>query len=438
MFMAAPIEYPDFFRIRQRFSREQVVDVPAQVELELSRLRLAEQIKPGQSVAITAGSRGIANIALILQAIVQHMRQLGAEPFLVPAMGSHGGGTVEGQLALLHDYGITQEFCGCPIRASMETVVVCQAAEGFPVHFDRFAHEADHVFICNRVKPHTNFAGDIESGLMKMMLIGLGKHNGAKIYHRAIMNYSFGQIVRSVAREVLSRCGVVGGLAILENAYDQTAQLTAVEPADFETQEKQLLAQVKTWQPKLPFEEADLLILDQIGKNISGSGLDTNLVGRKYNDHEPRDFETPKIKRIFIRGLTPQSHGNATGIGISEFCLSRVVEQMDVEKTRINCLTGGHVTAAMIPIHYPTDREVLGIALPTIGLVEPPNTRVLWIPDTLHVAEVECSRQYYQQAQQRDDLELLTDLRPLSFDSLGMLPAQPDFAAAPSSETTTT
>jgi len=414
--------YPQLFRLRQQFEGPVVEDVAAEVEHQLAALSLSEKIQPGQSVAITAGSRGIANIHIIIRGIAQHLKALGAEPFIVPAMGSHGGGTAEGQQQIIESYGITEEFCGCPIRASMETVVVCDAAEGFPVHFDQQAFGADHVFVCGRVKPHTGFHGDIESGLMKMMLIGLGKHAGALIYHRAIMNYSFGQIVRSVAREVLSKCRIVGGLAIVENAYDETAKLAGVAPENFEEEEKGLLILAKQWMPRLPFDQADILSIDEIGKNISGSGMDTNVVGRKYLDHRAADDEYPKVKKIIVRGLTADTHGNATGIGLAEFCLSRVVEQMNVQVTRVNCLTGGHPTGAMIPLDYATDRETLDMALSTIGLIEPADSRFMWIRDTLDVAEVECSAAYLEEAQQRSDLEVLTPLRDMPFDADGNLP----------------
>ncbi len=420
--------YPEIFRVRQHLERPRVEDVARETEAQLARLELGAKVQPGQSVAITVGSRGIANIHLITRAIVQHFLRLGAKPFIVPAMGSHGGGTAEGQRKIVEGYGVTEEFVGCPIRSSMETVTVCQAEEGFPVHFDRFAFEADHVVVAGRVKPHTGFVGDIESGLMKMMLIGLGKHEGAKIYHRAIMNHSFGQIVRSVGREVLRRCRIVAGLAIVENGYDETAHLAALHPQEFEEREKELLLLAKKWMPKLPFPVAEILIIDEIGKNISGSGMDTNVVGRKYNDHAPAEHEFPKIKRIIVRGLTAATHGNATGLGMAEFCLSRAVEMMDPRITRINCLTGGHPTAAMIPLDYPTDREVLDHALPTIGLVEPPQARLLWIRNTLDVAEVECSRTFYAEAHRRDDLEILTEPRPLPLDTAGMLPAFVDLS----------
>ncbi|MFV1964970.1 MAG: lactate racemase domain-containing protein [Pirellulaceae bacterium] len=414
---------PRIFRVRQTFERPRVEDVAAEVDSQLAGLSLEKRIQPGESVAITAGSRGIANIHTIIKAIVDHLKQRGAEPFIVPAMGSHGGGTAEGQLAILHSYGITEAFCGCPIRSSMDTVVVCQAEEGFPVHFDRHASRADHVVVCGRIKPHTGFVGDIESGLMKMMLIGLGKHNGAKIYHRAIGDYSFGRIVRSVAHEVLSRCRIAAGLAIVENGYDETAAICAVAPEAFESREKELLLQAKRWMPRLPFRTADLLLIDEIGKNISGTGMDTNVVGRKYLLHVAREDEYPKIRYISVRDLTPETHGNAAGIGMAEFCLTRIVEKMDVHATRTNCLTGGHATAAAIPLHYPTDREILNAAFPLIGLTDPPHARLMWIRNTLDVAEVECSEAYWKEAQERSDLKVLTDLRPLPLDATGCLPS---------------
>jgi hypothetical protein len=417
-------QYPHIFRVRQSFQSPTlpVEEIPATVAAELSRLNLQERVQPGASVAITAGSRGIANIAVIIRAAVKHFQSLGARPFIVPAMGSHGGGTAEGQRELLEGYGITEEYCGCPIRASMETVVVCQAAEGFPVHFDKHAFGAEHVLVVGRVKPHTNFVGDIESGLMKMMLIGLGKHEGAKIYHRAIMNYSFGQIVRSVAREVLGKCRIVAGLGIVENAYDQTAKIQSVAPYEFEEREKELLVLAKEWMPRLPFKTADILLLDQIGKNISGSGMDTNVVGRKFIDHAPAEHEWPKIKRIIIRDLTEATHGNACGIGMAEFCRTRCIEKMDARITRINSLTGGHPTGAMLPLDYPTDRECLDVALPSIGLIEPPDAKLMWIHNTLEVAEVECSVAYLDEARQRRDLEIIQDPRPMPFDAAGNLP----------------
>jgi nickel-dependent lactate racemase len=414
--------YPKIFRVRQSFEGPRIEDVPGEVKAQLSRLKLSEKIRPGQSVAVTAGSRGIANIKDIIRATVEHLKSLDAKPFIIPAMGSHGGGTPDGQRHVIESYGITEQFCGCTIRSSMETVVICRTAEGIPVHFDKQAYEADHVLVCGRVKPHTNFVGEIESGLMKMMLIGLGKHEGAKIYHRAIQNFSFGQIVHSVAGHVLEKCHIVAGLGIVENAYDQTAKIAAVAPHEFAEREKELLKLAKQWMPRLPFPQVDILLIDEIGKNISGSGMDTNVVGRKFKEGAAAETEVPRVKRIVVRALTEETHGNATGIGNAEFCTTRLIKQMDVRATQINCLTGGSPNAAKVPIHFETDREVLDAALPTIGLTDPPDARLLWIRNTLDVAEVECSAAYLDEAKTRADLTVLTEPRELQFDRAGNLP----------------
>jgi hypothetical protein len=338
-------------------------------------------------------------------------------------MGSHGGATTEGQRAVVDSYGITEQFVGCPIRASMETVVVCQTAEGFPVHFDRHAFEADHVVVCNRIKPHTRFVGDIESGLMKMLLIGLGKCAGATVYHRAIQDYSFGQIIRSVAGEVLQRCHILAGLAIVENAFDQTARIEAVAPEQFESREKELLALAKQWMARLPFQHVDLLLIDEIGKDISGTGLDTNVVGRKFDDHKAVDGELPKVKIIALRSLTEATHGNAVGLGCAEFCKSQLLRETNLHVTRLNAITAGHLAAAMLPLDYETDREILNLALGTVGLVEPANSRLMWITNTLELTELECSAAYLDEARRRDDLEVLTPLRHLPLDTAGNLPS---------------
>ncbi len=414
-------EYPLMFRIRQKFEGPVLEDIPGEVEAELAGLSLGGRVKPGQTVAITAGSRGIANISQILKAVVTHCKQLGAEPFIVPAMGSHGGGTAEGQQKIIESYGITETSCGCPIRSCMDTVVVCEAAEGYPVYFDKQAYGADHVVVCNRVKPHTLFVGDIESGLMKMMLIGLGKHDGARVYHRAIKDYSFGRIVRSVAREVLSRCSILAGLAVVENSYGQTARIRALQPETLVEGEKALLQQSRQWMPRLPFEAADILLVDEIGKNVSGSGLDLNVVGRKHLWHSPAEHEVPRIRMIAVRDLTRLTHGSAVGIGTVEFCLRRALEKMDVRMTRVNALTGGFYMEAMTPLDYPTDREMLEVMLSQIGLTEPPDAKLLWIRNTMALAEVECSAIYLQEARGRDDLEILCDPRPLPFNADGNL-----------------
>jgi Lactate racemase N-terminal domain len=419
------------YDVRQHFECTTVTDIPAAVQSTLQSLNLERVIKPGDTVAIPAGSRGIANIAVILREIAACFVKLGAKPFVVPAMGSHGGGTPEGQTKVLRGFAVTEQSLGVPIRATMETVVVAKTRNGLPVHFDRYAAEADHVFVCNRVKPHTRFVGPIESGLHKMMLIGLGKHEGAKIYHRGILEMSFPEIIESVAARVLDVCGVVGGLAIVENALDQTALLEAVAPDKFASREAELLKMANAWLPRLPFDDVDLLIIDHIGKNISGVGMDSNVVGRKFTDHLATEQDVVRCRRILVRSLTPETAGNATGIGLAEFTTARCVAQIDPVVTRINCITGLHPEAAMIPITLPTDADAVESALQTIGMVEPEQARVVQISNTLHLSNVRVSETHLAEIQARDDLETVAGPFDFPVDESGSLSDVPLVCSRP-------
>lgn len=382
------VPLPRMVRVHQTFESVRIDDIRAATLRELERLDLGRKVKPGETVAITVGSRGIANIATITKGIVDHIKTLGGVPFVVPAMGSHGGATAEGQRDLIAGYGVTAEAMGCEVRSSMDTVVVDTTPQGIPVHFDRNASEADHVLVAGRVKPHTGFVGEIESGLHKMMLIGLGKHRGACIYHKAIKDFSFGEIIHAVAEVVLRKCRVLAGLAIIENASDETALIEAVAPTDFFERERALLKQARAWLPRLPVADVDLLIVDEIGKNISGTGMDTNVVGRKYNDHAATELDDARCRRIYIRSLTEATHGNACGLGLAEFTNRRTVEQVDHAYTKVNCITAGHPTAGMIPLVYETDQEAISDALQTIGLTAPENARVVHIQNTLQLHDV--------------------------------------------------
>ena len=414
--------YPQMFRIRQHFDTPRVDDIAGTVRDEIAKINPGSVIKPGQTVAITAGSRGVANIDTIIKTIVEEMKAIGAVPYIVPAMGSHGGGTAEGQTQVLAGYGITEGTMGCPIKSSMDVIQIGVSDFGMPIYFDKHASEADHVIVVNRVKPHTGFAGEIESGLMKMMLIGLGKHKGASVYHRAIIHHSFDKIVRLVGKVVREEMPITFGVATLENGYDETALIEAIPAAEFEEREKVLQAKSKAWCPSLPFDDVDLLIIDEMGKNISGSGMDTNVIGRKRNDRLAMGDETPRVLRIFVRDLTEATHGNATGIGMAEFATRRLVDKIDYHATYTNVITGQHVSAGAVPLHCDTDAEVLDIALESIGLIAPEDARVLWIPNTLDLGEVEASEAYLAQADIRDDLEILTGLRPLETEADGNLP----------------
>ena len=413
------MSYPKMIRVRQQFEAPEVDDIAAAVRAEVKGLNLDSTVTPGKSVAVTVGSRGIANIALIIKSVVEELKSLKLEPFIVPAMGSHGAGVAENQRKIVEGYGCTEEYTGAPIRASMETVQVGTTEDGIPVYFDKHAFEADHVVVVGRVKPHTTFVGEIESGLHKMMLIGLGKHKGAELYHRAIVQHSFDRIVRTVAHTVLEKCGVLFGLGIVENQYDRTALLRAVPPENFADGEKELLLLAKKWMPRLPFDHADLLIVDEMGKNISGSGMDSNVIGRKFLDHRAAEKEFPKITRIYIRDLTEETHGNASGLGTAEFTHKRLVDKLDLEMTYINCLTGGHPPSGAIPIYFDSDRKILDVALKSIGLIEPEDAKVIHIKNTLDVVELLVSEPYAPEVEKRDELSLVDGPSEIEFDGNG-------------------
>ncbi len=413
---------PRMLRVKQKFEAPTLEDIPAAVRAEVQSLALDSKVTAGESVAISVGSRGIANIALIIKSLVEELKALGLEPFLVPAMGSHGGGVAEAQQAIIEGYGVTEEYTGAPIKASMETVQVGETEDGVPVFFDQYAYDADHVAVVGRIKPHTDFVGEIESGLHKMMLIGLGKHKGAALYHQAIVHYSFDRIIRSVGQTVIDKCGVLLGLGLVENQYDKTALIKGVGAEEFVDREKELLVLAKKWMPRLPFETVDLLIVDEIGKNISGAGMDTNVVGRKFHDNHAAEKEYPKVTRILVRGLTEETHGNASGIGTAEYAHKRAIEEMDREITYINCMTGNHPSGAHIPLYFDTDRICIDRALETVGLVEAENARVLRIHNTLDLAEVLVSEAYLPEIEKREDLEIIGEAEDMPFDANDDLP----------------
>jgi hypothetical protein len=409
-------------RVRQRFERPRVEDVAAAVRAALDRLDLGRTIRPGQTVALTAGSRGIANIPLVLRSTADALKRLGARPFLVPAMGSHGGGTAEGQRKILESYGITEETVGAPIRASMDVVAVGTTPEGWPVVLDRRAAEADHIGVVARVKPHTGYHGPIESGLLKMMMIGLGKHQGALEYHRILLEYPYDQVVRSVGRALRARAPIAFGLALVENAYEETARVEAVRPDDMEPREEELLGLAKRLLARLPLRRADLLIVDEIGKNVSGSGMDTNVVGRKRAFRGQSTDNQPQMRLIFVRGLTDKTHGNAAGIGLADFTTTRLVRSMNYRATVINCLTAGYPEGAFLPVQLETDREVIDHALAIIGTRRPEEGRVLRIRNTMELEEVEVSEPCLEVREDRTDFTPLEAPRPLAFDAQGNLP----------------
>jgi hypothetical protein len=407
---------PTMLRLRQTFARPQVTDIPGTVARSLAAAGLA--IKQGDTVAVGAGSRGIANVDMVVGATVRWLRDLGARPFVFPAMGSHGGGTAEGQLSVLEHYGITEATMGCPVRATMDVTQVGEAL-GLPVWLDRYAAEADWIGLVNRIKPHTDFKGSIESGLFKMMTIGLGKWKGAVQYHRANVSHGYETVITAVGREMLAKARIGFGVGVVENGYDETAQIEAFSARDLEAGERRLLKSARDWMARLPFSPIDVLIVEQIGKNISGSGMDTNVIGRPTNPFEPFPAD-PKILWIVALDITEESYGNATGLGNADFTTRRLVDKIDMKATLINCITACAPWGARIPAIYETDREAVETALDCIGLTPPERARVVRIKNTLVLGELEVSEAFAGEVARRGDLTLLGET-PLRFDATGRL-----------------
>ena len=408
---------PRMIRVRQTFARPRVADIPRAVAATLGEAAL--RIKRGDTVAVGAGSRGIANIDVIVGATVRWLRDLGARPFVFPAMGSHGGGTAEGQLSVLEHYGITEASMGCPIRATMDVVQVGEAL-GLPVWLDAQAAEADWIGVVNRVKPHTDFKGSIESGLFKMMTIGLGKWKGAVQYHRANVTHGYETVITAVGREMLAKARIGFGVGIVENGYDETAHVEAFSPEALESGERRLLKNAREWMARLPFSPIDVLVVEEMGKNISGAGMDTNVIGRPSNPHEPFPAD-PKILWIAVLDLTEDSYGNAVGIGNADFTTRRLVDKIDMKPTLINAITACAPNGAKVPPTYDTDREAVETALSCIGLTPPERARVIRIKNTLMLGEIEVSEAFGPELAKRPDLTPLGDPVPLSFDVAGRL-----------------
>jgi hypothetical protein len=404
-------EFPRLVRVKQQFSGPMLHDVAGSVRETLASLALP--VQPGQTVALTVGSRGVVNIDVIVRATVEYVKSLGAQPFIIPAMGSHGGGTAEGQCAVLEHYGVTEAAMGCPIRATMEVVQIGEVL-GLPIWLDRYAADADWIGVINRVKPHTGFTGEIGSGLLKMMTIGMGKHRGAVQAHRANIRLGYETMIMALGREMLKCPRIAFGLGIVENGYDETALVQAFLPADLETGERELLRQAKTWMAKLPFDPIDLLIVDEMGKDISGSGMDTNVIGRHTTFFE-HPFTSPKITFIVVGDLTPNTYGNATGIGNADFTTRRLADKIDWEPTYINTLTACSPAGSKLPPVLDTARDAIGVAMACLGIDRAEDIRVVRIKNTLRLTEVDVSEAFLPEIAKREDLMQLADPAPLAF-----------------------
>lgn len=411
--------FPHFFRLKQKFDAPSVGDPVVATQAALAQLPARQFIKPGMTVAVGAGSRGITNYDVIVRTVCDELKKLGAQVFIVPAMGSHGGATAEGQLDVLDHYGITEAAMGVPIRSSMDSVELGRTGE-FVVYQDRHAAGADAVVLVNRIKPHTDFHGPIESGLMKMASIGLGKQKGAYQFHQATPRMGHANALLAVAREVLKLSKIAFGIGILENQRHETARIVAVPGANMEAEELKLIAQARTLMPKLPFDVIDLLIVDEMGKNISGAGLDTNVIRRDTIG----GFIQPApnaARQIYVRSLHPLSYGNASGIGLADYTHDRLVRAIDSKATWINAITALTPGNARVPMHFPTDREAVATAIQTSGCPEPRKLKALWIKNTLSCETILASEPYLEETSKRSDLVAESPPAPLAFDDRGDL-----------------
>ncbi len=414
--------WPLLVGLRQQFPPSKTLDLDRVVQEALGAV--VPHLEPGARVAVAVGSRGIANLQTIVRAAVRAIEAAGARPFILPAMGSHGGGTSEGQVALLADYGITESALGVPIRPSMEVQTVGSVIPGFDLCVSREALSADGVLLINRVKPHTDFAGSIGSGLLKMLVVGLGKRAGAAQFHAAASRLGYERVLRAHSRALLETDPVIAGLAILEDQRHQTARIDAIRPSDIEQGEPPLCDEARAMMPGLPFDDIDLLIVDRMGKNLSGTGMDPLVIGRSihgYSLAEETPRTGPRIRRLFVRDLTPESHGNAIGIGLADFTTTRLVQAMDRRLTTVNSLTALSLQGAKIPLHFQTDREVLEKAVTTLGLADVQDARIVRILDTLHLEHLQVSVPLAREIEGRPGIETTGNPHPFEFDATGNL-----------------
>ncbi len=415
------MQLPRLLHVRQHFLNRALSDVATAVRQELESAAWTAGVPRGSRLAIGVGSRGITNIATIVRAVIDFWRSRGMQPFIVPVMGSHGAATAEGQADVLAHYGIIEQTMGAPVVSSLEVVPLGLTPEGIEVVMDRTAFESDGVMLVSRIKWHTDFDGKLESGLHKMMAIGLGKFAGAQRYHTFAVRLGLERVIRSVGRRILSTGKMLGGLGILEDAYHSTAEVHALGVADMERREEELLARVKSWAPRIPVSEIDLLIVDEMGKNISGAGLDTKVVNRSVNGDSNVWPNAPRIMRIFVRDLSDLSYGNAVGLGMADVITDRLYGKIDMHATQLNSLTASTTRMCQTPIHFPTDRMCLERVVPTLGRLDTREATIAWIRNTLELDELLVSENLRSEIEANPALEILGDPAPIEFQPDGAL-----------------
>ena len=409
---------PKMAAVLQRFDDAHISDVEKAVREQLTRPEIAAQVNSGMRIAIGAGSRGIANIGITVRTTVQALRELGAEPFVFPAMGSHGGATPEGQQAVLAGYDITEEDVGAPIRATMDTILIGEMKDGTPVHMDRYAHEADGVVLINRIKPHTSFRGPIESGVVKMIVIGMGKIQGATHMHAHGMDL-FPELLPRVAAFLMERTSILFGIGVVENAYDRTAIVEALLPDALVEREVELQTKAKSLMGRLYFSDIDILLIDQMGKEISGAGFDPNITGR--NHRGVTGFDDPKVQKIVVLDLTKMTNGNATGLGLADVITRKLYDAIDYPSTYGNVITSAYLDGALIPIAMPTDQQAVQLAIKTLVRVKQGQARIVRIRDTLSIDKISVSEPMLTEVKQHPDMSIIGEPAPFDFAPDGTL-----------------
>ena len=399
------MQFPRLLVVRQKFPDRKIADVAASVRAQLAPSGFGSRLKPGSRVAIGVGSRGIHNIATIVYNVVQYWKEQGMRPLIFPAMGSHGAANAAGQAEVLSSYGISEATMGCPIVSQLEVVSLGKTSEGIEAFMDKAAYDSDGVMLVGRVKWHTDFAGKIESGLFKMMAIGLGKFAGAQRYHMYAYRLGLEHVIRSVGRQVLKSGKIVGGLAILEDAYHNTAKLDAVPVEVMEAREEENLALVKTWMATIPMD-LDILIMDEIGKNISGAGMDTKVANRGVQGQYNPWPNTPQFQRIFVRNLSEHTYNSSVGMGMADVVTERLVKRINWEPTWINSLTANTPAAIRTPIHFPTDRECLERIAPTVGRQLLDEVTYGWIRNTMELTRLAVSENVRAEVEKNPILEI--------------------------------
>lgn len=406
-------DYPKLYKIQQKFNNAKIDNIEEEIIKELNSINGKYIIKPGMRIAITAGSRGISNIALIIKAICSFVKENGAEPIVIPAMGSHGGATAEGQENVLKKLGITEEAVGAPIVSSMEVVELGKTSNGSPVYMDENAYKSDGIILVNRVKPHTDFIGDTESGLLKMISVGLGKEKGASAMH----GYGLASTIPSAAKIALEKAPILMGMAILENSKDETYKIKALLPEYIEKEEKELFKEAKNLVPKIPTDKLDILIVEEMGKMFSGTGMDTKVIGRMmvFGEEEP---ESPSINKVVVLNLSEASHGNALGIGLADITTKKLVDSIDYEEMYANLLATTFLERGKIPVTMANDEKAIESAFKTIGSIKPTCAKLAIIKNTLNLKELYVTESVLNEIN-KDKIKILEQGIEIKFDQEG-------------------